>query len=366
MIALIVNFIFMMLTTLLPILVFNISNSATDIGTVLTLFMISLLIMRLICLKKNIKPDLAIVLGSALFLIGFVLMESFTASLSIFYIGSILFGFSIGLVPPALLTMLTNTEKSAEKNVSKYNIIIAFASATAPFIGESFMEKNSDKLFMVWIIGALIMLLLSFVSFFKYKSETILKEERYEEKGTNIFRFKEYRRMFLLLLLSSISYGAIVTYLPVYLYSGGYSIGIYYLFFWGAYILAQYANKFIQIDKYENKLIGILLLLLALSELTISFTSNAIILYLSGFIYGISYGLIYNTFYLKISRIRPEQTKNNAYAIIGLMSYVGVGLAPTFLKPFLSQQIKMVFAFSTIYIALAIIIYLFSLRKESK
>ncbi|WP_149023463.1 hypothetical protein [Listeria grayi] len=66
-ISLIINFIFMMLTTLLPILVFNITRSTTDVGGVLTVFMISLLLVRIISLKRYMDPVLAVVAGCILF-----------------------------------------------------------------------------------------------------------------------------------------------------------------------------------------------------------------------------------------------------------------------------------------------------------
>ena len=50
-----VNIVFMMLTTILPLLVYQISNSVKEVGIILTIFMISMLVVRIVCLKKNFK-----------------------------------------------------------------------------------------------------------------------------------------------------------------------------------------------------------------------------------------------------------------------------------------------------------------------
>lgn len=172
-----------------------------------------------------------------------------------------------------------------------------------------------------------------------------------------LLKNRQHISSFVILLIASISYGAIVTYLPIFFNEIKFSIGLYYLVFWSAYVIAQFINKYIYKALSEKIMIILLLIGLCIGELIISFATFKFMYFVSALIYGISYGLIFNFFYMKASFIREEQSKNNVYAIIGLMSYMGVGLAPTLLHPFLKTEIKMIFAFSTIYIIIAIFIH---------
>lgn len=366
-ISLIINFIFMMLTTLLPILVFNITRSTTDVGGVLTVFMISLLLVRIISLKRYMDPVLAVVAGCILFFCGFLLLFYFQKNLIVFYGGSILFGVSIGLVPPAILTLLTREASESKKNISMYNLIIAFASASAPFVGEVMYKDFTKTLFGFWICSAFAMSVLATYLLFKDKPKN-KKIIQVKQEELPIFKdLRSYGQQFLPLLFSSISYGAIVTYLPIYFDEFGYSIGIYYFLFWVAYVAVQYLRS-ITNRLNANRRRGLLLILAgcASSLLLLSFISNVLIVYFSGFCYGFMYGLIYNVFYMEASNIKDERVKNNTYAIIGLMSYIGVGLAPSLLKPFLFEGVKYIFAFSVIYILLAMIIFTIFRRGTGK
>ncbi|EUJ26798.1 MFS transporter [Listeria grayi] len=93
----------------------------------------------------------------------------FQKNLIVFYGGSILFGVSIGLVPPAILTLLTREASESKKNISMYNLIIAFASASAPFVGEVMYKDFTKTLFGFWICSAFAMSVLATYLLFKDK-----------------------------------------------------------------------------------------------------------------------------------------------------------------------------------------------------
>lgn len=361
-IVVIIHFLFMMLTTLLPILIFKITNSITEVGIVLTVFMLSMILVRITCMVKKIKPIEAIIFGTFVFFIGFIIINIYHTQIHWYYVGSILFGISIGLTPPAVLTLLTVSPLTSKRNLSIYNSCVAFASALAPFLGEYIYNNFGYVIYYIWIIGGLCIFLLSIIIKRLENNEDIVQNGSLS-KDITFLRDGQYISSFIILLIASLSYGVIVAYLPIFLNEIKFSIGFYYLVFWSSYIIAQFINEYIYKALSDKIIITLLLVGLAIGEFIISFATLKLMYFLSALIYGLSYGLIYNLFYLKASFINDEQSKNNAYAIIGLMSYIGVGLAPTLLAPFLNIlniEIRMIFALSTIYIMIGILIHLLS------
>lgn len=362
--AFLLNCQFMMLTTLLPILIYNISSSTTYVGQVLIVFMISLLIIRVIFLKKKTSSVNLLLFGSISFFIGFLILYFLHETLSMYYVGSVFFGISIAVLAPVLLTIMTSYSDKTSRSVGLYNSIVGVSSIISPYIGEKLYQRGINILNIVWLIGAILLLVFTIIIIY-----FILKNKREIKNETTSINYKDlftpqYRNIFVVLLLSSISYGAIISYLPVYfgIENRCISIGIYYLIFWSFYIIAQFFRSILFKKLTEKKVILACLVGLIIGEFLISFCSTVYVAIFSATFYGFSYGLLYNVIYFKISKFSDEHIKNNGYAIVGLMSYVGVGLAPIFLYPFLNN-IKTTFMYSTIYILIAFIYYMFR-KKE--
>lgn len=363
-IVILINFLFMMLTTLLPILIFEITNSTMKVGTVLTIFMISMILVRIACMIKKVKPIKALISGTSIFFIGFILINIYSTQIYWYYIGSIFFGIAIGLAPPAMLTLLTTSSQDSTNNLSIYNSCIAVASALSPLVGEYIYNHFDGIIYYIWTIGAFLIFMLSIILPKTLKNNEDVIQEKSIFIKNNFIKNRQHTSSFVILLITSISYGAIVTYLPIYFNEINFSIGLYYLIFWSAYVIAQIISKYIYRALSERIIISLLLIGLYIGELIISFATFKFMYFVSALIYGISYGLIYNLFYTKASFIKEEQSKNNVYAVIGLMSYMGVGLAPTLLHPFLKMDIRMIFAFSTLYIVVAIFMHFFTQDKK--
>lgn len=367
-IVLLVNFLFMMLTSLLSVLVFGISSSAAAVGAVLTVFMVSLLVIRIVCLKVYIKPVYSVITGSCLFFLAFLVLFFFNRVLPAYYFGSILFGISIGLIPPALLTLTTKDPALAEKNVKIYNSIVAVTSAVSTLFAERIYDTSKTLLLTIWLIGSFIMLIFAVILTVYFKKEFSSDKGKTisTSKISDLFKNRYYVNIFVVLILSSISYGAVISYLPLYFEKAHFSIGLFYFMFWSAYIVAQFVSHSIIGIMSAKKTLLAALLCLALTMLGVSLITQYILLLLIGIVYGFSYGFLYNYFYVKASTVSDESQKNNIYAVIGLMSYIGVGLAPTFLAPFLKNGFRFVFAFSSIYIAAAIVFLIIFYREGNK
>ena len=353
------NFVFSMLTTLLPLIVFNINESTKDINIVMITFISSLLVTRLFSIWNLLKTKTEIVLGCILFTVSCLILAIESNSMEWVFVGSLLFGLSIGLVPPAILVLLSENKDKRTFNLGIYNSIVALASIFSPIIGENIYHKNPYLLFFCWVIFASIMTIVALL---------LKKEKDNEESTTNykaIYNFKKvvsntkFQISFVILLFSSISYGSIVAYLPVYFETLSLSIGIYYLFFWAGYILIQFVRKI----RYSFYTVLCTLLFVSFGQLSLVLFEATLLVYFFAWIYGLGYGSLFKVFYVEIGNFNTEEERSIGFSILSLISYIGVGIAPFFLIPF-NNNWKMIFTGNLFYSIIAIIIFLF-LRKRS-
>lgn len=93
-------------------------------------------------------------------MIGFLLLILNKDNLIVFFIGSIIFGIIIGLVPPAILTLLTKDDR-AVANIKIYNTTIGLASAFSPIVVEKLYGILVEGIYIIWFILGVILFLLS-------------------------------------------------------------------------------------------------------------------------------------------------------------------------------------------------------------
>ena len=194
------------------------------------------------------------------------------------------------------------------------------------------------------------------------------KEKNNYESTTNykaVYNLKKvvsntmFQISFIILLFSSISYGSIVAYLPVYFETLSLSMGIYYLFFWAGYILMQFVRRI----RYSFCTVLCALIFISLVQLSLVLFEEAYIVYFFAWIYGLGYGSLFKVFYVEVGSFNTEEERSIGFSILSLISYIGVGIAPVFLIPF-NIDWKMLFTGNLFYSIIAIIIFSF-LRKKS-
>lgn len=348
-----INSLFMMLTTLLPLFVYTATHSYADVGAILMVFTISVLFIRISIWKStgNLKTKLFI--GICFFSLTFVIFFFFFKNFLFYFLGAASLGIGVGLVPPILLTFLTSetNAKNNSKNIGFYNISIAVSAASAPLIGEGLYKHSVDNLLSIWLILALILVVIIIFINLKYDRNKISPQAQNQETSvtnTNDSTTLSFRIIILLLFLTavSISYGTIISYLPIFFEKINTSIGIFYLVFWLFYSIAQ-ENQYLNDNLHSFLLIIIGLIL---SMLFISYGQLNILIYGSGVIFGYLYGSIFKIYYFYISKIKNVRHRNNGYGIVGLMSYIGVGISQVFISPFLNFPIQNIFFLSSLYL----------------
>ncbi|EPT95912.1 TPA: MFS transporter [Streptococcus agalactiae] len=247
--------------------------------------------------------------------------------------------------------MISDNE-NPDLNLGIYNSIVAISSIFSPLVGETIYKINPQSIFIGWFISSLLMTIVAFT--ISPKSIQV-KESRNETNKQSISSVlnKEFLMMFFVLFFTSISYGSIVSYLPIYFKDIGGSIGIYYLFFWSGYIIVQVLKSV----NYSRKMILMAICFCVLGQTCLILFNFTLFLYLTALFYGIGYGTLFKVFYSRIGRFKSEISRNIGFSVIGLISYLGVGFAPVFLLPLNTGTWKLLFIGSTTYSIIALFIF---------
>jgi len=356
------NFLFSLLTAILPLLVFDITNSAATSGYVLSTFMVALLGTRIVLLTHEIDAYSLLKIGLAAYCLGFFLLLVNATAIGMFYLGAVMFGMGVGIVAPILITIITGMSQKPNSAVGWHNSILGVASAIAPILGVSlyYFFDNRDFLYLILTILSITTLGLA-VFIRRIGDKKLFKKTKINGEAFS----KEYIPSYIIFLLTSISYGAVIAFSPIFFGMIGLRVDVFYFFFWSFFILAQLSMLKIKEKVAENKLLNISILFIFMSSLSIVFTTNYAMLILTAIVFGFSYGGIMNLFYNRIAVVKENKAKSDAYSIFGLMSYLGVGLGSMLLSPIANQSLMVLFLISSLFPLVGLLIN-FLIDKKNK
>lgn len=363
------NFLFSLLTAILPLLVYEISEDAGTSGSVLTAFMLALLGSRFLLFKMYIREGRLLKFGLAFYSFGFALLIFNSSHLVTFYIGAIFFGVGVGVVAPALLTLITNASQKPTLAVGLHNSFMGVASATAPFLGLFLFYSMEDKRYLYAVLFCIALTILIPSLLVEKTGEIHKKSDRFIKKFDKQLLKLDYLSNYLSFLLTSVSYGSIIAFLPILLEQINLRIDVFYLFFWTSFILSQIYMTSICRYISEKIVMSFSILSITITTLLLSITSHYTLLILNAVLFGFCYGGLMNIFYNRIANIKDNKSKTDAFSIFGLMSYFGVGLGSFLLSSIASVSLPMVFMVAAIFPIIAFLVnILFSYfsRKRSK
>ncbi|MFC0561413.1 MFS transporter [Halalkalibacter alkalisediminis] len=340
------NFLFSLLTAILPLLVFDITSSVATSGYVLSTFMVALLGTRIVLLTHEIDAYLLLKIGLTAYCLGFLLLLVNATAITMFYLGAIMFGMGVGIVAPILITIITGMSQKPNAAVGWHNSLLGVASAIAPILGVSLYYFFDNRGFLYLIMTILSITTLGLAIFIRrIGDKKIFKKTKINGEAFS----KEYIPSYIIFLLTSISYGAVIAFSPIFFEMIGLRVDVFYFFFWSFFILAQLSMLKIKEKIAENKLLNISILFIFMSSLSIVFTTNYAMLILTAIVFGVSYGGIMNLFYNRIAIVKESKAKSDAYSIFGLMSYLGVGLGSMILSPIANHSLMVLFIISSLF-----------------
>lgn len=345
------NFLFSLLTAILPLIVFSITNSSATSGYVMTVFMVSLLTVRFILFYKYVEPILLNKFGVISYCLGFLLLVFFYDQIIAFYIGSVFIGAGVGVVGPMLLTMLTDAT-SDKKAVSYHNMLMALASASGPVLGVYMLNKLEENMYpILFIMGATMVI----VSFLLGKGKVNGKSKSNGLNLKAILLNKDYASNLLIFLISSINYGCIIAYLPIFLDINDLRIDYFYLAFWLCFVLAQIFVQRLIVKFKLTTLLYLFLFALSVSIMLIGYAGSYWLLLPMGGIFGFGYGALMNVFYNIIAAVNEQRFKADAYSLFGIMSYIGVGIGAFLFSPLAEKSLSLIFVISGIITVVVLI-----------
>lgn len=109
---------------------------------------------------------------------------------------------------------------------------------------------------------------------------------------------------------------------------------------------ASYRNKGINLSGSESISFT---LLLSISTFVISVSESYFEFIPIAIVFGFCYGALTNLFYIRIALVKDERLKSNAFSILGLMSYLGVGLGSFIFSSVADASLSLLFICSSIF-----------------
>ena len=99
-----------MITALLALIVYTINHNIYDVNYIMTAFISTLVLTRILLVKVQLSPSFQVILGSFLFTFGCLFLKIFSDCFAMVFIGALLFGMAIGFIAPVYVTANQETE----------------------------------------------------------------------------------------------------------------------------------------------------------------------------------------------------------------------------------------------------------------
>jgi MFS family permease len=264
-------------------------------------------------------------------------------------------------------------EKDRSQGISLYSLFSYIPGIVGPLLALGIWQGNMTYFTVVMIAIAISTGVFGYSA--KMEKGTTQPVKNNSEHGIRMFQsFSQLvKNPFLfkcsvLMLVASIVFGAITTFIPLYamqLKSG--SAGIYLMLQAGTVVFARFAlRKKIPSDgKWHSSFIMGTMLLLAIAALCVSFaaTGGAVFFYAGAMLMGIAQALIYPTLTTYLSFVLPQMNRNVLLGLFIAMADLGVSLGGVIMGPMAD-----IFSYSSMYficgiLGTAMIIFAYDRRK---
>ncbi|MGQ3542901.1 staphylopine family metallophore export MFS transporter CntE [Bacillus cereus] len=286
------------------------------------------------------------VLRIILILNGFALILYTVTGLSGFFIARILQGVSTAFFSMALQMGIIDAlpDKDRSQGISLYSLFANMPGIIGPVVAYSIWEAGGMDYFIV----VLIMIAISTAMFgYSDKMKKIKSHPVSDSTEQEVSIFKSFKQLVknpilfkcsVLMLVSSIVFGAITTFIPLYatqLKSG--NAGIYLMIQAATVVFVRfYLRKKIPSDgKWHASFVMGTMLILAIAAQCVSFsiTGGAFFFYMGAILMGIPQALLYPTLTTYLTFVLPEKSRNVLIGLFIAMADLGVSLGSVIMGP---------------------------------
>jgi MFS family permease len=230
----------------------------------------------------------------------------------------------------AAVTMVADIIPASRRGegMGYYGLCSILAMAIAPALGLYLLTRYS---FFPIFLFSLIACVAAIFAGQSISLPTYLVTNNKTTAKTALFDKRALRVSFTL-LFATITYGVIVTFLPLYAAERGIeNIGIFFTIYAAALLISRPLSGKYYDKKGPNKLILFGLLLLFIATFMLSHAKDMPHFLLSGILYGLGFGAVQPTiFALAISGIEPER-RGTVNAMVMSAFDLGIGLGAIFL-----------------------------------
>ncbi|MDQ0862180.1 MFS transporter [Bacillus sp. V2I10] len=363
------------LNVLIPLQGESLGASNTTIGLIMGAYLFTTMFFRPWAGHIIQKHGPIKVLRILLIINGFALILYTFTGLGGYLVARMLQGVSTAFFSMALQIGIIDAlpEKDRSQGISLYSLFSYIPGIIGPLLALGIWQGGMDYFTIVMIAIAL------FTGVVGYSAKM---EKRKDQPVTNsmeqgVSMFKSFGQLIknpylfkcsVLMLVSSVVFGAITTFIPLYamqLKSG--NAGIYLMLQAGTVVFARFAlRKKIPSDgKWHPFFIMGTMFLLALAAQCVSFatTGGAVFFYAGAMLMGIAQALIYPTLTTYLSFVLPQMNRNVLLGLFIAMADLGVSLGGVIMGPMAD-----IFSYSSMYIICAIlgtamIIFAYDRRK---
>ncbi|MGE6539352.1 staphylopine family metallophore export MFS transporter CntE [Bacillus luti] len=286
------------------------------------------------------------VLRIILILNGFALILYTVTGLGGFFIARILQGVSTAFFSMALQVGIIDAlpDKDRSQGISLYSLFANMPGIIGPVVAYSIWEAGGMDYFIVVLISIAIS-----TAMFGYsaKMEKIKNQPVSDSAEQEVSIFKSFKQLVknpilfkcsVLMLVASIVFGAITTFIPLYasqLKSG--NAGIYLMLQAATVVFVRFSlRKKIPSDgKWHASFVMGTMLLLAIAAQCVSFsiTGGAVFFYMGAILMGIPQALLYPTLTTYLTFVLPEKSRNVLIGLFIAMADLGVSLGSVIMGP---------------------------------
>ncbi|MED3728808.1 MFS transporter [Priestia filamentosa] len=334
------------LNVIIPLQGETLGASNTTIGIIMGAYLFTTMFFRpwaghIIQKKGPIK-----VLRIILIINGFALILYTITGLGGFLIARILQGVSTAFFSMALQIGIIDAlpEEDRSQGISLYSLFSHIPGVIGPILALGIWQANNTAYFTIVMISIAI-----FTGFFGYSAKVDKREDLTTINNTHqrVNMFKSFGELIknpflfkcsVLMLVASIVFGAITTFLPLYameLKNG--SAGVYLMIQAGTVVFARFTlRKKIPSDgKWHAPFVMGTMLLLALAAQCVSFsiTGGAMFFYAGAVLMGIAQALIYPTLTTYLTFVLPKVNRNILIGLFIAMADLGVSLGGVIMGP---------------------------------
>lgn len=234
-------------------------------------------------------------------------------------------------------------EKDRSQGISLYSLFSYIPGIIGPLLALGIWQGGMDYFTVVMVAIALFTGLVGYSAKMereKSKSDTNNTEQRVgmSKSFSQLVTNPDLFRCSVIMLVASIVFGAITTFIPLYamqLESG--NAGIYLMLQAGTVVFARFAlrKKIPSNGKWHSPFIMLTMFLLATAAQCVSFstTGGALFFYVGAILMGIAQAIIYPTLTTYLTFVLPKINRNVLLGLFIAMADLGVSLGGVIMGP---------------------------------